>query len=170
MTQINLEKEYIKLNKPLLNFVRKMTKNQEIAEEIVQDSFIKMSKVLETNMLENDAMFKTYLYAIAKNEALTALNKVKNRLRIVKTESYAYLTELDNLVNIEENLIQKNNYEKLKDYINMLPETQKITLNHILDERSNTEIAEIMSCPYNTAKANYRHGLLKLTKAFNNKG
>lgn len=51
----------------------------------------------------------------------------------------------------------------LQREIDKLPERQKLALSlRIFDDLSFKEIAEIMSCPYDTAKANYRHALLKL--------
>jgi RNA polymerase sigma-70 factor (ECF subfamily) len=44
-----------------------------------------------------------------------------------------------------------------------LPERQRAALTlRIFEDLSFNEIAQIMECPYDTAKANYRHGLLKL--------
>jgi hypothetical protein len=36
----------------------------------------------------------------------------------------------------------------------------------IFEDLSFKEISEIMDCPYDTAKANYRHGLMKLKNRF----
>ncbi|MBK9293136.1 MAG: hypothetical protein IPM57_01635 [Oligoflexia bacterium] len=36
----------------------------------------------------------------------------------------------------------------------------------VFEDLSFQEIAKIMDCPYDTAKANYRHAVLKLKKVF----
>ena len=47
--------------------------------------------------------------------------------------------------------------------VDRLPEKQKMALSlRIFEDLSFKEIAEIMDCPYDTAKANYRHALLKM--------
>jgi RNA polymerase sigma-70 factor (ECF subfamily) len=44
-----------------------------------------------------------------------------------------------------------------------LPDRQRTALSlRIFEDLSFKEIAELMDCPYDTAKANYRHALLKL--------
>ena len=47
------------------------------------------------------------------------------------------------------------------------PERQRVAITlRVFEDLSFKEIAQIMSCPYDTAKANYRHALLKLREIF----
>ena len=51
--------------------------------------------------------------------------------------------------------------------IEKLPFKQKTALIlRVYEDLSFAEIATIMQCPYDTAKANYRHALLKLKETF----
>lgn len=50
-----------------------------------------------------------------------------------------------------------------------LKQAQAVHLR-LLNNMSFGEIAKEMNCPYNTAKANYRHGLLKLREKLDNSG
>ena len=51
--------------------------------------------------------------------------------------------------------------------VDRLPFKQKTALVlRVYEDLSFSEIAEIMECPYDTAKANYRHALLKLKEIF----
>ena len=58
----------------------------------------------------------------------------------------------------------------LQKEVDRLPFKQKTALIlRVYDDMSFAEIAEIMDCPYDTAKANYRHAILKLKDTLNNK-
>jgi RNA polymerase sigma-70 factor (ECF subfamily) len=51
--------------------------------------------------------------------------------------------------------------------VDRLPFKQKTALVlRVYEDMSFAEIAEVMECPYDTAKANYRHALLKLKETF----
>jgi RNA polymerase sigma-70 factor (ECF subfamily) len=64
---------------------------------------------------------------------------------------------------MEAHLHRASVFEMLKSEIDGLPEKQKQAISlRVFDDLSFKEISEIMDCPYDTAKANYRHALLKL--------
>lgn len=55
----------------------------------------------------------------------------------------------------------------LQKEVDKLPLKQKTALVlRVYEDLSFNEIADIMECPYDTAKANYRHALLKLRQTF----
>lgn len=55
----------------------------------------------------------------------------------------------------------------LNTEVEKLPFKQKTALVlRVYEDLSFNEIADIMECPYDTAKANYRHALLKLRQTF----
>jgi DNA-directed RNA polymerase specialized sigma24 family protein len=55
--------------------------------------------------------------------------------------------------------------------VDSLPERQRVALSlRVFEDLSFQEIAQIMECPYDTAKANYRHAVLKLKKALTDAG
>ena len=50
----------------------------------------------------------------------------------------------------------------MKKQIELLPEKQRLTLEMKLGGLNFKEIAQEMDCAYDTAKANYRHAVLKI--------
>ena len=55
----------------------------------------------------------------------------------------------------------------IRQEVMLLPAKQQMALSlRIFDDLSFKEIAAIMKCPYDTAKANYRHALMKLRNRF----
>ncbi len=144
--------------KSLVRLLLRMTRDLETAEEIVQESFIKAFQKIDS--FENRSSFKSWLYQIA-------LNTGRNSLRSNKSPK-ASLEQVHLSVGstAHSKVIKQSISKTLNDLIAELPDRQKTSLVlRIYDDLSFAEIAEIMQCPYDTAKANYRHGLIKLKDA-----
>ena len=75
---INAYNELVKRYKDrLLNFVLRYFNNVEQAEDVVQDTLIKL--YTHASYYKNVAKFSTWIFTIAKNNALTELRKNKGR-------------------------------------------------------------------------------------------
>lgn len=143
----------IRYRTPLFRLGLKLIGNMAQVEDIVQDTFIRAYKGLAK--FENRSSFKSWIYQIF-------MNTLRNSLRGRK-----HLT-IDNLeLPIENDHEQKIHQHqmslKLRAAVNGLPAKQQIAVSlRIYEDLSFEEIAQIMQCPYDTAKANFRHGLMKL--------
>lgn len=139
----------------------RLTRDMEMAEDVVQESFLKAYQKLGS--FEGRSSFKSWLYQITMNTA-------KNRLRSLPRENIN-VDDLQMAVNghVDAGLEDGDVREQIQTEIEKLPERQRLALTlRIFDDLSFKEIAEIMGCPYDTAKANYRHALLKLKDRFEN--
>ena len=148
--------------KNLLRLSLRFVKSVDLAEDIVQDSFIKAYEKLHS--FEGRASFKSWLFQIAVNTA-------RNRLRETKRDT----TDIDKvqvavLAVAESNLVHSAVAAMIQEEVEKLPFKQKTALVlRVYEDMSFKEIADIMDCPYDTAKANYRHALLKLKEIFESK-
>lgn len=135
-----------------------MLKDHGTTDDVVQESFVKAYKHLETFAAKSS--FKSWLYSIA-------INTAKNALR---SESLREKVDLDKVVlqstpRMGENLEEQQLQILMAEQIEKLPEKQKMALTlRVFDELPFKEIAEIMECPYDTAKANFRHAINSLRK------
>jgi RNA polymerase sigma-70 factor, ECF subfamily len=139
----------------LLRLSLRFTREKSQAEDIVQESFIKAYQKID--MFEGRSSFKSWLYQIAVNTA-------RNRLRS-RNQEMVSLDELSLGVSAgaELELLQTDVKKIIRAEVENLPERQKLALKlRIFEDLSFKEIADIMACPYDTAKANYRHALMKL--------
>ncbi len=165
-TKAGIKRSYSELvkrhQKGLLRLSMRFVKRLDIAEDVVQDAFIKAYEKLHT--FEGRASFKSWLYQIAVN---TARNKLReNREGGIDIEKVHVAVGPV----AETNLVQYSVAEYLQDEINQLPFRQRTALVlRVYEDLSFKEIAEIMECPYDTAKANYRHALLKLRETLEHK-
>lgn len=139
----------------LMKVVVRMTRDLDAAEDIVQDTFIKAFRRL--SLFEGRSSFRSWLYQIA-------LNTTRNRFRKLNRETVG-TDHLDIAVEgeCENQMIAIDVRAVIQAEVDKLPDRQKTALSlRVFEDLSFKEIADIMQCPYDTAKANYRHALLKL--------
>ncbi|MEK6773795.1 MAG: sigma-70 family RNA polymerase sigma factor [Bdellovibrionota bacterium] len=144
--------------KGLLRMSLRFLKNIDAAEDVVQESFIKAYEKL--NSFEGRASFKSWLYQITVN---TARNKLReSRLETTDIE----FVQISVGAIAESSLVHSAVKDLLQHEIDKLPLKQKTALVlRVYEDLSFKEIAEVMECPYDTAKANYRHALIKLKQS-----
>lgn len=148
-----------KYQKSLLRLTLRFVKDLGTAEDVTQEAFMKAYERLDT--FEGRASFKSWLFQIAVN---TAKNKLRER-----RDGHSDLDSVQLSVTAvaEEGLKQQALTKLIAKAVETLPFRQKTALVlRVYEDLSFHEIAEIMECPYDTAKANYRHALLKLKDEF----
>jgi RNA polymerase sigma-70 factor, ECF subfamily len=149
----------------LLRLGLRFLKEQSLAEDIVQESFIKAYQKI--HLFEGRSSFKSWLYQIALN---TARNNFRDRLG-KKDLQALQVDEMPIGIDpgMEREMAKDDVRKQIRAEVDRLPDRQRLALSlRIFDDLSFKEIAEIMGCPYDTAKANYRHALLKLKERFEN--
>lgn len=135
--------------------IRKMVINHEDANDITQNTFIKIWKGLP-NFKKESNLF-TWMYRISTNETLNFLKtnqkKVTQSIENIQLESRTD----DSFFNGDE--IEARLYKAL----NTLPEKQRIVFNmKYFDELKYTEIAEILGGTVGSLKASYHHAQKKI--------
>ena len=143
----------------LLRLCMRFMKDLDISQDVVQEAFIKAFEKL--HLFEGRASFKSWLYQIAVNTA-------RNKLRESRYD-YSNIDDVQLSVSAtaEKGLVHSAVSEIIQEQVDRLPFKQKTALVlRVYEDMSFAEIAEVMECPYDTAKANYRHALMKLREAF----
>jgi len=142
--------------KPLIALSMRYSNDLSQAEDIVQEAFLKAFEKIGTFQFRS--AFKSWLYRIAIN---TAKNRLRKKKPDVNIDKVVLLVDPE----CEDNMIEAELLDKVREWVALLPEKQKRAMNlRVYGEMSFMEVAEIMKCPYDTAKANYRHGLMSLRK------
>lgn len=136
----------------------RFTADHGSAEDIMQETFIKAYQNISS--FEFRSSFKSWLYRIA-------INNSKNRLR----SSSGHGISVDDITVIHDTQVEKDLQLRelgvvIYNEVLKLPVRQRTALIlRIYDDLSFQEIALIMECPYDTAKANFRHGILKIKES-----
>ncbi|WP_264535783.1 RNA polymerase sigma factor [Flavobacterium sp. N1736] len=128
----------------------KMVKNREEAEEVAQDTFIKIYNSL--NKFKGDSKFSTWIYKIAYNTCLDRLKKNKkeeNNISIDEFSSHLIKT-MDNALSALED---KERKQTIQNCLNLLPSDENFLLTlFYFEDQSLEEIGKIMSINANNVK------------------
>src|SRR5690554_3747046 len=104
--------------------IRKMVLNHDDADDVLQNTFIKVYKNIDG--FKGESKLYSWLYRIATNEAITFLNKKAKALQITSEEvQNNALNALQADVYFEGNTIQF----KLQKAIKTLPQKQQLVFN-----------------------------------------
>ncbi len=162
---INAYNELVKRYKDrLLNFVLRNFNNVEQAEDVVQDTLIKL--YTHASYYKNVAKFSTWIFTIAKNNALTELRKNKRK----KTDSL--WTDDGQVIDInskEESLDSKVQNEiaidQLNKFLDEIPENFRMAVVlRDFQELSYEEISKILEIPIGTIKSRINRGRIQLAE------
>ena len=140
-------------------FLIKLTTDEEIAQDLVQETFLKLVMHIDKFDVKGKAMFSTYLMKIAKNCYLDYLKKNK------KIASEIDIETISDTISIEDKIAEKNEVDMVLKEIDTLPfeQAQAIKLKY-LEEYSLKEIAEKMGTKPKTIKSRIHEGKKKLEK------
>lgn len=144
--------------KPLYVHVRNIVLNHDDADDVLQNTFVKVFQNLK-NFKAESKLF-TWMYRIATNEALTFLNQKAKKSGISSVELQNKV--IDNLkadVYFDGNEIQI----KLQKAIATLPEKQQLVFKmKYFEDLKYEEISEIVGTSVGALKASYHHAVKKI--------
>ena len=128
----------------------RMLKHREEAEEVAQDTFIKVFKSLDK--FKGDSKFSTWIYKVTYNTCLDRIKKNKKHLQDVAIDEFTF-NKLDTIDNALENIIKEEKSVLIKECINKLPEDSSALLTlFYFEELSLDEISKIINIEANTVK------------------
>ena len=143
-----------------------LVKDKYLAEDIFQDTFIKVIDTLNSGRYTDEGKFLPWVMRIGHNLCVDHFRKVK-RTPAIKTSDDHDIFEVLNFseAGVDEKMMQSQSHERVSKMLDMLPEDQKevIVMRHYA-ELSFKEIAKLTDCSINTALGRMRYGLINLRK------
>jgi len=138
--------------------IRKIVIDHDDADDVLQNTFIKIWKGLEG--FKGDSQLYTWLYRIATNEALTFLKqKQKQNTTSLHPIEYSLSKSLESDVYFKGDAIQL----KLQQAILTLPEKQRIVFNmRYFDEMPYEQMSEVLETSVGALKASYHLAAKKI--------
>ncbi|MBV7270544.1 RNA polymerase sigma factor [Winogradskyella luteola] len=128
----------------------RMLKHKEEAEEVAQDTFIKVFKSL--HKFKGDSKFSTWIYRVAYNTCLDNIKKNKKYLNNVAIDEFTF-NKLDTIDNALDHIIKEEKSVLIKNCIDKLPEDSSVILTlFYFEELSLDEISKIINIEANTVK------------------
>jgi len=111
---------YDKYSKQLYRNILRLTKDEDIAEELLQDLFLKIWESREN--INPEKSFKSFLYKVAENLVYAHFRKIAKDNRLIAKLVIAYV-DVD--INAEDVIISKENQNLLNKAIENLPPQRK---------------------------------------------
>lgn len=143
----------------VFRFIKTMIKDEAIAEDLTQDTWIKIWKSLHT--FDPTKKFITWSFQIAKNTVIDHTRKHK----FINIADFGdqEIEIVDDAPLPEELLASEQVAEEVRDSINELgPLYAQVILMHLDQELTFAEISDILGESIDTIKSRYRRGILKV--------
>ncbi len=147
-------------------FILSKIRNRDLAEDIFQDTFIRVINSLQKGKYNEEGKFLPWVMRIANNLVIDYFRKSKKMRAIAPTDDFDIFDILqDGEKNIEDNLVNNQIHKDLRKLIEHLPEDQKEVLKmRYYAELSFKEISESTGVSINTALGRMRYALINLRK------
>lgn len=158
-TQRNAFQELVsQYQRPLYAHIRNLVLNHEDADDVLQNTFIKVYRNL--NGFKGESKLFSWMYRIATNEALTFLQQKSKRFQ---TTNEDYLMQQTEKMQADEYFDGDEIQLKLQKAIATLPEKQQLVFKmKYFEELKYEEISEILGTTVGGLKASYHIAVKKI--------
>lgn len=148
-------------------YILLMVKNEHLAHDIFQDTFIKVVKSLKSGKYQDNGKFISWVVRIAHNLIIDHFRKEK-QMKTYSNDEYEmdiFNSSRFSDKTVEEDLINDQIMSDVRALVEFLPDEQKevIVLRHFMG-LSFKEIAEQTDVSINTALGRMRYALINLRK------
>lgn len=151
MKEISFQNDVLPLKNKLFRLALRITLNREEAEDVVQDTLIKVWNARD-RWLELDSI-EAYSLTITRNLSLDRIKKMENQNDSLEEQNTERLDE--NTSTPSERMIQKDKLDIVRNIIDELPEKQRSCLQlRDIEGKSYKEIADILSITEDQVKVN----------------
>ena len=143
-----------------------IVKDKYIAEDILQDVFIKTMNIIENDKYNEQGKFLPWILRIAHNQAIDHFRKERRNPKITLPDGSDIFNSLKFSEDFSESdVLSKDTKKHLKKIIQGLPKKQRevLIMRHYMD-MSFQEIAEATNVSINTALGRMRYALIALRK------
>ena len=143
-----------------------LVKDSYLAEDIFQDTFIKVINTLKAGKYNEEGKFLPWVIRIAHNLVIDHFRKEKRTPVVTTVEGFDIFEVLKFYdESAEDRIIREQTHRDLRELIHLLPSEQKeVLIMRHYGELSFKEISEITNVSINTALGRMRYALNNLRK------
>ena len=163
----SLESLIYKHKSKIYNFIFSKVHDREVAEDVFQETFIKVIKTLKNGSYNEEGKFLSWVMRISHNLIIDFFRKTNRMPKFeASSEDYEIFQFIkDDSPNAENTLINKQIVNDLQKLILELPFDQKEVLNmRIYRDMSFKEIADATGVSINTSLGRMRYAIINLRK------
>ena len=144
--------------RPLYHHIRNIVLNHDDADDVLQNTFIKVFQYLKD--FKGESKLFSWMYRIATNEAITFINQKAKRNG---TTSEAMQTKIVDNLKADDYFDGSEIQIKLQKAIILLPEKQQLVFKmKYYEEIKYEEMSEILGTSVGALKASYHHAVKKI--------
>ena len=150
----------------VFSFIYSKVLDKEVAEDIFQDTFIKVINTLKKGKYNEEGKFLPWVMRIAHNLVIDFFRRNKRMPLFKNTSDFDIFSVLaDSKINIEGQIIKDQIHTDVYRLLSTLPEDQREVLEmRLYKDMSFKEIAEQTGVSINTALGRMRYALINLRK------
>ena len=150
----------------LYNFIYSKVYDIDVAEDIFQDTFIKVINTLKLGKYNEEGKFVPWIMRIAHNLVIDFFRRNKRMPKFNNREDFDIFNVLsDGSLNAEAELVRSQIHNDIRNLVEQLPIDQRTVLKmRIYNDMSFKEISENTSVSINTALGRMRYALINLRK------
>ncbi|GGZ69022.1 RNA polymerase sigma factor [Algibacter mikhailovii] len=161
-----LELLIIRHKQKLYNFIYAKVYDRDVAEDIFQDTFIKVIRTLKRGAYNEEGKFLPWVMRISHNLVIDYFRKNNRMPKFDNTGDFSIFSVLsDTSLNAEKSLIKEQVESDVRRLVDELPEDQReVLLMRIYNDMSFKEISDRTGVSINTALGRMRYALINLRK------
>ncbi len=148
------------------SFIYSKVFDRDIAEDIFQDTFIKVIKTLKRGSYNEEGKFLPWVMRISHNLVIDFFRKNKRMPKFDNAGEFSIFSVLsDTSLNAEKSIIKEQVETDVRRLVDELPQDQKeVLLMRIYNDMSFKEISDRTGVSINTALGRMRYALINLRK------
>jgi len=153
--------------KSIHSYIYYIVHNQELTEDIFQETFLKVIMTIKQGRYTENGKFKAWIMRIAHNLIIDTFRQERNENAIsndeVEVDLFNDMKLCDN--NIEDEMVQEQVYEDVRKLVRHLPDNQREVVEmRYYQDLSFKEIADLTGVSINTALGRMRYAILNMRR------
>ena len=154
------------------DYIRMMVKDRELADDIYQETFIKVVKLIDEGRYKENGKFLSWVMRIAHNQVIDHFRSEKQNKSVNEASAgYDILsTQRLTTASIEEQMVGEQIEADVRRLVELLPDEQREVVRlRYYDGLSFKEIADHTEVSINTALGRMRYALINLRRMIKEK-
>ncbi len=164
--ELAIEQLIIRFKSQVYTYIICKVRNQALAEDVFQDTFIKVINTIKRGKYNDEGKFLPWVMRIAHNLIIDHYRKSTRMPFIKGSDDFDIFDVIKNPdSNIQENLEKEQVLSDVKELVKFLPADQKeVLMMRLYYDMSFKEISETTNVSINTALGRMRYALINLRK------
>lgn len=154
----------------VFSYIMMVVKDRELAEDIFQDTFIKVIRSLDGGTYKDDGRFCPWVMRIAHNLIIDFYRRDKHLPTVSGDDDEKSIFQTIGITDdsAEDKYLAKQSHADLKQLIAKLPDEQRAIVKYrYVYDMSFKEIADLTGVSINTALGRMRYAIINLRKMMN---